>query len=127
MDVTSLRSSTSEVSDSTGGTVSPKTGYTFIIVTAKIRNVSGKSQTFYLSAGNSDAGLKDENGNRLNLAAMRKGNSNVYINFTGQVQMLFIYSTQETYEFYFVTTEGNRGPFTFTFMDLPSVGPLSLP
>jgi hypothetical protein len=127
VNVTSIRSSTTQISDSTGGSVTPKTGYTFIIVTAKVKNISGKSQTFFLSGGSSDAELKDEKGNRLNLAAVKKGDSNVYINFTSQVQMLFIYSNQETYEFYFVAPDNERGPFTFTFKDLSPLGPLSLP
>jgi hypothetical protein len=126
VDVTSIRSSATGISDSTGGSVRPNPGYAFIIVAAKVKNVSGKSQTFYMSAANSNAELKDANGKLLNLAALKKGNS-VHINFYNQVQMLFISSGQETYEFYFVATDDDRGPFTFTYMDLSPIGPLSLP
>jgi hypothetical protein len=127
VEVTSIQSSAAGISDSTGGSVTPKTGYTFIIVTAKVKNISGKTQTFYMSAANSSARLKDENENLLNLAALKKGGSNVYINYSNQAQMLFIYSSQDTFEFYFVAPEDVRGPLTFTYMDLSPLGPLSLP
>ncbi len=126
VEVTSIRSSTAEISDSSGGTASPKSGFTFIIVSAKVKNISGKSQSFYMSAGSGSAGLNDENGHPLNLAGLKKGDS-VHINFANQIQMLFIYSNQEAYEFYFVAPDDVRGPFTFTFMDLSPIGPLSLP
>jgi hypothetical protein len=126
VEVTSIRPSTAEISDSSGGTASPKTGYTFIIVSAKVKNVSGKTESFYMAAGSSSAGLADKDGHTLNLAGIKKGGT-TYINFANQMQMLFIYSSQETYEFYFVAADDNRGPFTFTFMDLSPIGPLSLP
>jgi hypothetical protein len=127
VEVTSIRASSSTISDSNGGSVYPNPGYTFIIVTAKVKNVSGKTQTFYLSAASSSAELKDENGKHLNLAALKKGDGNPTINFSNKIQMLFIYSGQETYQFYFVAPDDDRGPFTFTFMDLSPLGPLSLP
>ena len=126
IDVKSIRSSLTGISDSTGGSASPKSGYTFIIVTATVKNVSGDSKSFFLSAGNSDAKLADKNGDFLDLAAVKKGDS-VNINFANQVQMMFVYADQETWEFYFVALENDRGPFTFTFMDLSPLGPLSLP
>jgi hypothetical protein len=126
MEVTSIQSSATEIMDSSGGSASPKAGYIFIIVTAKIKNISGKTQSFYLSAGGSNAGLKDKDGTLLDLAAVKRGDSGMTINFANQMQILFIYSAQETYEFYFVALESDRGPFTFTYMDLPPVGPLSL-
>jgi hypothetical protein len=126
IDVKSIRSSMTGISDSTGGSVTPKSGYTFIIVTATVKNVSGESKSFFLSAGNSDAKLGDKNGDLLDLAAVKKGDS-VNINFANQVQMMFVYADQETWEFYFVALQNDRGPFTFTFMDLSPLGPLSLP
>jgi hypothetical protein len=124
--VTTIDTSSAVVTDSSGGTASPKDGFRFIVVTAKIKNVSGKTQNFFLSPGNSSAGLKDGKGGEFPLAAVKK-NGTRYINFSNQVQMLFIYSDEEDYEFYFVVPQDNRGPFTFTYMDLPPLGPLALP
>lgn len=126
VEVTGVQSSTAEITDSTGGSASPKAGYVFIVVTATVKNISGESQNFFLSAASSDATLADKNGNSLDLAAVSKGGS-VTINFANQVQMMFIYSDEATWEFYFVAADDDRGPFTFTFKDLSPLGPLSLP
>ncbi len=126
VNVTSIRSSMTRISDSSGGTASPKSGYTFVVVTATVKNISGKTQTFYLSSASSDAGLEDKNGIHLELAAVKKGDS-VNINFSNEIQMMYLYADQATWEFYFIAPENDRGPFMFTFKDLSPLGPLSLP
>lgn len=126
--VNSVEYSDETVRDSRGSSVSPKAGFTFLVVKTTLVNKGTDSQTLMIGMGAGDAQVVDTKGVSYPLSAFRQGSS-VTINSPASITVAYIYPNApggESTDFIFAVPTGSV-PDSLKFKDLAPIVRLPKP
>ncbi len=117
--VIGVATSPASLFDANGGSVSPKSGYQFLIVSTKLINVSSDFQELWVGLNQGDATLKDSGGNPYKSIYIRRTNETIPqvngLNMDGVKP-----SEEGDFDFIFIIPI-NAGVSTFQYKDLSPI------